>query len=69
MADYEIDCGRPPRHSRFKKCVCGNPSGRLRRFNPKIGDAVRGFLSGEARYREKGGRRSPFRRLPGRERG
>jgi hypothetical protein len=53
MADYEIGYGRPPRHSQFKKGVCTNPSGRPRRFNAEIGEFVRGFLSGEAQYREK----------------
>src|ERR1700692_2378607 len=61
MADYEIGYGRPPRHSQFKKGVCANPSGRPRRFNPEIGDVVRGFLSSEARDREKGRTRKTSR--------
>ena len=54
MADYEIGYGRPPRHSQFKKGVCANPSGRPRRRNAELGDVVRGFLSAEAQYRDKG---------------
>jgi Family of unknown function (DUF5681) len=61
MPDYEIGYGRPPRHSQFKKGVCANPSGRPRRCNAEIGDVVRGFLSGEARYREKGRTRKTSR--------
>jgi hypothetical protein len=61
MADYEIGYGRPPRHSQFKKGVCANPRGRPRRCNPEIGDVVRGFLSAEAQYREKGRTRKTSR--------
>ena len=61
MADYEIGYGKPPRHSQFKKGVCANPSGRPRRRNAELGDVVRGFLSAEAQYREKGRTRSTSR--------
>jgi Family of unknown function (DUF5681) len=61
MTDYEIGYGKPPRHSQFKKGVCANPSGRPRRLNAELGDLVRGFLSAEAQYREKGRTRKTSR--------
>jgi hypothetical protein len=61
MVDYEIGYGRPPRHSRLKKGVCANPSGRPKRFNPEIGDVVRSFLSAGAQYRDQGRTRKTSR--------
>ena len=61
MSDYEIGYGKPPRHSQFKKGVCANPQGRPRRRNAELGDIVRGFLSAEAQYREKGRTRKTSR--------
>jgi hypothetical protein len=61
MSDYEIGYGKPPPHSRFKKGVCANPLGRPRRRNAELGDIVRGFLSSETQYREKGRTRKTSR--------
>ena len=61
MSEYEIGYGKPPRHSQFKKGVCANPSGRPKRRDTEIGDIVRGFLSAEAQYREKGRTRKTSR--------
>jgi hypothetical protein len=54
MADYEIGYGKPPGHSQFRKGFCANPRGRPRRQNTEIGNVVRGFLSSQIEYREKG---------------
>ena len=61
MGDYEIGYGKPPRHSQFKKGVCANPRGRPRRQSTEIGDVVRGFLSSQTEYREKGRTRKTSR--------
>jgi hypothetical protein len=61
MGDYEIGYGKPPQHSQFKKGVCANPRGRPRRQNTEIGDVVRGFLSSQTEYCEKGRTRKTSR--------
>jgi hypothetical protein len=46
--------GKPPKHSRFKPGVSGNPLGRPKRKASTIGEAINGVLNSPAEYFEGG---------------
>jgi hypothetical protein len=54
MAKYEVGHAKPPKHSRFKPGVSGNPQGRPKRKASTIGEAINDVLSGPAEYLEGG---------------
>ncbi len=54
MTDYDVGYGKPPKHSRFKKGVSGNPRGRVKRGGPAMGDILDRVLNGKIEFRERG---------------
>jgi hypothetical protein len=54
MAKYEVGHAKPPKHSRFKPGVSGNPQGRPKRKASTIGEAINHVLSAPAEYLEGG---------------
>jgi hypothetical protein len=54
MADDEVGYGKPPKHSRFKSGVSGNPSGRPRREAGTFGEIIQNAVDAPIQYREQG---------------
>jgi hypothetical protein len=54
MHDYEVGYGRPPKKSRFRPGVSGNPKGRRKRKPSTLAEIIHGVLSGPIEYRERG---------------
>jgi hypothetical protein len=54
MRDYDIGYGKPPKKSRFKPGVSGNPKGRSKRKPSALAEIIRGVLSAPIAYRERG---------------
>jgi hypothetical protein len=51
---YEVGYGKPPRRSRFKPGISGNPKGRPKRRPSALAKVIRNVLSAPIEYREKG---------------
>jgi Family of unknown function (DUF5681) len=54
MSDDTIGYCRPPRGSRFRKGVSGNPKGRPKQKPLALGDVVEKVINAPAQYREGG---------------
>jgi hypothetical protein len=54
MTDDGVGYGRPPKNTRFKAGVSGNPKGRLKRAPIDLADVVGQVLSAPMEYRDKG---------------
>jgi hypothetical protein len=54
MHEYEVGYGKPPRKSRFKPGVSGNPKGRPKRKPFALASIIRSVLSAPIEYRERG---------------
>lgn len=54
MTDYDVGYGKPPKHSRFKKGVSGNPRGRVKRGDPAMCDILDRVLNAKIDFRERG---------------
>src|SRR5262249_11718550 len=54
MTKHEVGYAKPPKHSRFKPGVSGNPRGRPKRKASTIGEIINGVLSAPAEYLEGG---------------
>jgi hypothetical protein len=52
--DYEVGYGKPPKSTRFKAGVSGNPKGRPKRETWDVGEIVEEILNAPIRYRERG---------------
>ena len=51
---YEVGYGKPPRSTRFKKGVSGNPKGRPKTNQQKLGSVMTDVLNQEIEYMEAG---------------
>lgn len=54
MAKYDVGYGKPPRKSRFKPGVSGNPKGRPKRKPSALAEIIQGVLAAPITYRDKG---------------
>jgi len=54
VSDYDVGYGRPPKHSKFKKGVCPNPSGRPKRPNLQVGEIMQKVLGARTEFRDRG---------------
>src|SRR5271163_3810447 len=54
MGDHEVGFGKPPKQSRFKTGVSGNPKGRPKRKPLAASEIIGNVLNGTAEYRERG---------------
>jgi hypothetical protein len=54
MVDDSVRYQNPPKHSRFKKGVSGNPKGRPKRKPPAVSETIDSVLNATAEYRERG---------------
>jgi Family of unknown function (DUF5681) len=54
MPDYETGYRKPPKKTRFKPGVSGNPKGRPKRGPSTLAKIVQNVLSAPIEYREKG---------------
>jgi hypothetical protein len=54
VTDYDVGYGKPPKHSRFKKGVSGNPRGRVKRGDPAMRDILDRVLNAKIDFRERG---------------
>jgi Family of unknown function (DUF5681) len=54
MGNHEVGFGKPPRQSRFKAGVSGNPKGRPKRKPLAASEIIDNVLNGTAEYRERG---------------
>ena len=54
MTDYEVGYKRPPKSTRFKGGVSGNPRGRPKRKSTPIAEMINEVLNAEIAYRERG---------------
>jgi hypothetical protein len=62
MSNYEVGYGKPPRHSRFKKGVCPNPSGRGKRSEPiEFWQIIDKVLHDKIEFHNNGARRKASR--------
>jgi hypothetical protein len=52
MAKSDVGFGKPPRHSRFKPGISGNPKGRPKRKSMALGDIANHVLNTSVEYRE-----------------
>jgi hypothetical protein len=52
MSKYEVGCGKPPKTTRYRPGVSGNPKERPRRKPSDIAQIVRDTLSAPIQYRE-----------------
>jgi hypothetical protein len=62
MGDYDVGYGKPPRATRFKSGMSGNPRGRPKRDPFPLGDIVNNVLDEPVQYHEKGRTHSATRR-------
>jgi hypothetical protein len=53
MSDGELGYKRPPKTSRFKPGVSGNPKGRPKRQNPSLAEIVVGTLAMPVQHRDR----------------
>jgi len=54
MPDYDVGYGQPPRKSRFRPGVSGNPKGRPKRKPSALAGIIRDVLSAPVEFRERG---------------
>jgi hypothetical protein len=54
MTDYEIGYGKPPKMSRFKPGVSGNPKGRRKRQLTPLAEIIRRVLSTPVQIQRRG---------------
>jgi hypothetical protein len=54
MTDDKVGYGRPPKHSRFKPGVSGNPKGRPKRKPHAVAEIIKNALGAPVQYREQG---------------
>jgi hypothetical protein len=54
MPNYDVGYGKPPRKSRFRSGVSGNPKGRPKRKPSALAGIIRDVLSAPVEYRERG---------------
>jgi len=54
MVDYDVGYGKPPKKSRFKAGISGNPKGRPKRDPTALAGIISGFLREPMPYRERG---------------
>src|SRR5438045_1355555 len=59
--DYEVGYGKPPKSTRFKAGVSGNPKGRPKRKSWDLAEIVQEILATPIRYRERGKSRTASR--------
>lgn len=62
MSDGKVGYGKPPKHSRFKKGVSGNPKGRPKRQPPELGEVIKAVLDATVDYSEGGRTQTASRR-------
>jgi hypothetical protein len=62
MTTSDVGRGRPPKHSRFKPGVSGNPKGRPKRKPIALGEIASNVLGTSVEYRENGRNRKATRR-------
>lgn len=62
MNDGKVGYGKPPKHSRFKKGVSGNPKGRPKRQPPELGEVIKAVLDATVDYSEGGRTQTASRR-------
>jgi hypothetical protein len=60
-SDYEVGYGRPPKSTRFKAGISGNPKGRPKRRSADLAEIIRQILEAPVRYRERGRNRTASR--------
>jgi hypothetical protein len=54
MSTYEVGYGKPPKRSRFKPGVSGNPRGRPKRESSPLARIIQNALEASIEYRDKG---------------
>ena len=54
MPNYDVGYGKPPRKSRFRSGISGNPKGRPKRKLSALAGIIRDVLSAPVEYRERG---------------
>jgi hypothetical protein len=62
MPNYDVGYGKPPRKSRFRSGVSGNPKGRPKRKPSALAGIIRDVLSAPIEYRERGRLKAGTRR-------
>jgi Family of unknown function (DUF5681) len=61
MAKSEVGYGKPPKHTRFKTGISGNPKGRPKRKPTAAGEIINNVLNAVTEYREGGRTRKTTR--------
>lgn len=54
MRNYDVGYGKPPKNTRFKSGVSGNPKGRPKRKPSALAKIIHDVLSAPVEYRERG---------------
>jgi Family of unknown function (DUF5681) len=62
IAKFDVGRGRPPKHSRFRPGISGNPRGRPKRKATALGEIASEVFNATIEYREAGQRRKAPRR-------
>ena len=62
MSDQDVGYGKPPKQTRFKPGVSGNPAGRPKRLPPALGSVIKNALDASVEYRERGRTQKTTRR-------
>src|SRR5271155_3037151 len=54
MSKYKVGYGKPPKKSRFKRGISGNPKGRPKRKSNPLAEIINNVLRASIEYRERG---------------